>query len=101
MTTDTLRPAHGVRSASSSGGRRRGPRLGRLRPGAGRQHHAGPATYVLLAVAAVVSLFPLYWTLVAASQDNTRVTQTPPPFLPGPHLFENLGKAWRDAALGK
>jgi cellobiose transport system permease protein len=39
--------------------------------------------------------------MVAASTDNTRVTQTPPPFLPGPHLLDNLAKAWQDAALGK
>ncbi len=80
------------------------PRVARRRllsPKAGRQHHAGPVAYILLAVAALVSLFPLYWTMVAASSDNTRVTQTPPPFLPGPHLLENLGKAWQDAALGK
>ncbi|MGO4429629.1 carbohydrate ABC transporter permease, partial [Streptomyces sp. MCAF7] len=72
-----------------------------LRPRAGRQHHAGPVAYVLLGLATVFSLFPLYFTVVAASSDNTRVTQTPPPFLPGPHLFDNLGKAWQDAALGK
>ncbi|MEV4998304.1 carbohydrate ABC transporter permease [Streptomyces niveus] len=72
-----------------------------LRPGAGRTHHAGPLAYLLLGIAALVSLFPLYWTVVAASTDNTRVAQTPPPFLPGPNLLKNLGIAWQDAALGK
>lgn len=107
MTTDSIpvqaadvRPgtARRARKGAPSGGRRR-----RLfaHPRAGRQHHAGPVAYILLGLAAVFSLFPLYWTMVAASTDNTRVTQTPPPFLPGPHLLENLGKAWRDAALGK
>ncbi|MEU0280676.1 carbohydrate ABC transporter permease [Streptomyces sp. NPDC088147] len=77
-------------------------RFGRvLRPGAGRQHHAGPLAYLLLGFAALVSLFPLYWTMVAASTDNTRVSQTPPPFLPGPNLFTNLGTAWQDAAMGR
>ncbi|GEC10584.1 sugar ABC transporter permease [Streptomyces spinoverrucosus] len=98
MTTDTLQARRDV--TPTTPGRRRRLRLPAA-IGAGRQHHAGPATYVLLTVAAVLSLFPLYWTMVAASSDNTRVTQTPPPFLPGPHLFENLGKAWQDAALGK
>jgi cellobiose transport system permease protein len=79
--------------------RRSGRRL--LRPRAGRQHHAGPLTYVLLAVMAIVSIFPLYWTMVAASTDNTRVSQTPPPFLPGPNLFSNLARAWDEAAMGK
>ncbi|MEU5320396.1 carbohydrate ABC transporter permease [Streptomyces sp. NPDC021056] len=107
MTTDSIpvqatdaRPgtAWKTRKATPSGERRR--RLFR-HPGAGRQHHAGPVAYILLGIAALFSLFPLYWTMVAASTDNTRVTQTPPPFLPGPHLLENLGKAWQDAALGK
>ncbi|MFD3498110.1 carbohydrate ABC transporter permease [Streptomyces sp. NPDC058676] len=107
MTTDSIpvqtadaRPGTGrkTRKATPSGERRR--RLFR-HPGAGRQHHAGPVAYILLGLAALFSLFPLYWTMVAASTDNTRVTQTPPPFLPGPHLLDNLGKAWQDAALGK
>ncbi|MEV4947340.1 carbohydrate ABC transporter permease [Streptomyces sp. NPDC053755] len=68
---------------------------------AGRQHHAGPLAYVLLSITAVVSIFPLYWTLVAASTDNTRVSQTPPPLLPGPNLFGNLARAWDEAAMGK
>ncbi|MFJ4922937.1 carbohydrate ABC transporter permease [Streptomyces sp. NPDC088725] len=72
-----------------------------LRPGAGRQHHAGPLAYILLGIAALASLFPLYWTMVAASTDNTRVSQTPPPFVPGPNLFENLGRAWREASMGQ
>ncbi|WP_028804643.1 carbohydrate ABC transporter permease [Streptomyces sp. 142MFCol3.1] len=79
------------------------PRTARrlLRIRAGRQHHAGPLAYVLLAVMAIVSVFPLYWTMVAASTDNTRVSQTPPPFLPGPNLFSNLARAWDEAAMGK
>ncbi|WP_327188395.1 carbohydrate ABC transporter permease [Streptomyces xinghaiensis] len=73
----------------------------RLRPRAGRQHHAGPLSYALLILAALLSVFPLYWTMVAASTDNTRVSQTPPPFLPGPNLFKNLAAAWEDAAMGQ
>ncbi|MFJ9542713.1 carbohydrate ABC transporter permease [Streptomyces sp. NPDC101225] len=79
----------------SGGGRRL------LRVRAGRQHHIGPLGYVLLAVMAIVSIFPLYWTMVAASTDNTRVSQTPPPFLPGSNLFHNLARAWDEAAMGK
>lgn len=72
-----------------------------FRPGAGRQHHAGPLSYILLGIVAILSIFPLYWTMVAASTDNTRVSQTPPPFLPGPNLFTNLARAWDEAAMGK
>ncbi|MBQ0997108.1 carbohydrate ABC transporter permease [Streptomyces nigra] len=101
MTTQSLpvrtdAPARTPEPTTGRGGRRR-----LLRMRAGRQHHAGPLAYVLLAVMAILSIFPLYWTMVAASTDNTRVSQTPPPFLPGPNLFSNLARAWDEAAMGK
>ncbi|MEE1798524.1 carbohydrate ABC transporter permease [Streptomyces sp. NPDC101062] len=102
MTTDIAQVRAGVRDRTDpppAPARRRFGRI--LRPGAGRQHHAGPLAYTLLGFAALVSLFPLYWTMVAASTDNTRISQTPPPFLPGPNLFKNLGTAWTDAAMGR
>ncbi|MEU5181454.1 carbohydrate ABC transporter permease [Streptomyces longwoodensis] len=101
MTLHSL-PAQNAAAGPAAPGKA-APRGGRrlLRVRAGRQHHAGPLTYVLLVVMAVLSLFPLYWTMVAASTDNTRVSQTPPPFLPGPNLFSNLARAWDEAAMGK
>ncbi|MEU3292866.1 carbohydrate ABC transporter permease [Streptomyces longwoodensis] len=101
MTLHSL-PAQNATAGPAPAGKA-APRSGRrlLRQRAGRQHHAGPLTYVLLVVMAVLSLFPLYWTMVAASTDNTRVSQTPPPFLPGPNLFSNLARAWDEAAMGK
>lgn len=102
MTTDTAPLRGHVKGRPDRTPPPTGNRLGRvLRPGAGRQHHAGPLAYILLSLAALVSLFPLYWTMVAASTDNTRVSQTPPPFVPGPNLLKNLATAWQDAALGK
>ncbi|MEU3546547.1 carbohydrate ABC transporter permease [Streptomyces longwoodensis] len=101
MTLHSL-PAQNATAGPAPAGKA-APRSGRrlLRQRAGRQHHAGPLTYVLLVVMAVLSIFPLYWTMVAASTDNTRVSQTPPPFLPGPNLFSNLARAWDEAAMGK
>ncbi|MFE9423583.1 carbohydrate ABC transporter permease [Kitasatospora sp. NPDC006697] len=64
---------------------------------AGRTHDAGPLTYVVLIVVALVSLFPLYWTLVAASTDTHRVVSSPPPLIPGPNLFKNLSYVWHNA----
>ncbi|WP_327659813.1 MULTISPECIES: carbohydrate ABC transporter permease [unclassified Streptomyces] len=100
MTTDTAPVRTGARGRDvverAAPARRR-----RLRQGAGKQHHAGPLTYVLLGFTALVSLFPLYWTLVAASSDSARISRTPPPFLPGPNLFSNLSRAWTEAAMGK
>ncbi|MGO4455787.1 carbohydrate ABC transporter permease [Streptomyces sp. M-16] len=77
------------------------PRARRLRPSAGRQHHAGPLTYVLLGLAALVSLFPLYWNLVAASHTGERVVKAPAPLLPGPRLFDNLSFAWNQVDMGE
>ncbi|WP_035795190.1 carbohydrate ABC transporter permease [Kitasatospora mediocidica] len=64
---------------------------------AGRQHHAGPLTYLVLIMVALASLFPLYWTLVAASTDAHRVVSSPPPLLPGGNLFHNLAYVWHNA----
>ncbi|GGO88826.1 carbohydrate ABC transporter permease [Wenjunlia tyrosinilytica] len=72
----------------------------RLRPGAGRQLHGGPVTFVVLAVAAIVSLFPLYWTVVAASTSNNRITRTPPPLVPGANLAHNLKEAYTQVHMG-
>ncbi len=101
MTTQSLpaRTDAPARTPAARASGRGGRRL--LRQRAARQHHAGPLAYVLLAVMAILSIFPLYWTMVAASTDNTRVSQTPPPFLPGPNLFSNLARAWDEAAMGK
>ncbi|HET6859283.1 MAG TPA: carbohydrate ABC transporter permease [Streptomyces sp.] len=101
MSTDSLQAPSRTAKRPSTAPFRSGSRLPSLRMKAGRQHHAGPVAYVLLGIVALTSLFPLYWTMVAASTDNTRVTQTPPPFLPGPNLFHNLSRAWTEAALGK
>ncbi|MEU4210509.1 carbohydrate ABC transporter permease [Streptomyces sp. NPDC026206] len=67
---------------------------------AGRQLHAGPVTYGVLAVFTVGSLSPLVWTAVAASGDSARLARTPPPFWFGGGLVRNLGSAWSDAGMG-
>jgi len=63
--------------------------------------HAGPIAYVILALFTIGSLLPLVWTAIAASRDNQRLAQTPPPFWFGGNLFHNLDIAWNDANLGK
>lgn len=68
--------------------------------GAGKQLHAGPVTYTVLVVFALVSLAPLVWTAIAASRTNTRLAQTPPPLWFGGNLFRNLQTAWDQAGLG-
>lgn len=73
----------------------------RFGPRAGRQDHAGPVTYAVLVVAALVSLFPLYWTVVAASSTDTQIVQPPTELLPGSHLIDNLRIAWDQVHMGQ
>ncbi|MDX3095429.1 carbohydrate ABC transporter permease [Streptomyces sp. ME01-24h] len=73
----------------------------RLKLGAGQQLKGGPLTYAALVIVGLGSIFPLYWTLVAASHDQQRVLDTPPPLVPGGRLWSNLQSAWEQANLGK
>jgi cellobiose transport system permease protein len=74
-------------SAAASLPRRRGrrTRVGYLQ--------AGPVAYAVLGLAAVVSMFPIYWSIVAASTSNAEIVRVPPPLLPGRNLAANLDKA--------
>ncbi|UWE10577.1 carbohydrate ABC transporter permease [Actinacidiphila bryophytorum] len=64
------------------------------RPSAGARQHAGPLTYLALAAVSIVSLFPLYFAVTAASSTQSRIARTPPPLLPGGHLLQNLRTVW-------
>ncbi|WP_265567589.1 carbohydrate ABC transporter permease [Streptomyces hygroscopicus] len=75
----------------------RGPKAAR----AGGQAYAGPFAYAVLVLFSIGSLFPLVWTAIAASRDNNRLAQTPPPFWFGSNLLDHLKIAWTDADLGK
>lgn len=80
------------------------PRRGRRRSKASRAGgtlHAGPVAYIILALFTIGSLFPLVWTAIAASRDNQRLAQTPPPLWFGGNLFDKLEIAWNDANLGE
>jgi cellobiose transport system permease protein len=68
-------------------------RLGRSRPKlrvARRFRGAGPFTYLFLIVVAIASLFPLYWSFVVASHDNSAIAAYPPVVTPGPELWHNI-----------
>ncbi|MFJ8081341.1 carbohydrate ABC transporter permease [Streptomyces sp. NPDC096205] len=94
MTT-TLTPPR--KSTAPPKARTRGLRAAR----AGGTLHAGPVAYIVLALFTIGSLFPLVWTAIAASRDNQRLAQTPPPLWFGSNLFDNLELAWTDANLGE
>ncbi len=69
--------------------------------GAGRQLAAGRWTYAVLSVVALLSVVPLYWTVVAASRSNAEIASTPPPFVPGNSLFDNIGHAMETVDMVK
>ncbi|MDF2047616.1 MULTISPECIES: carbohydrate ABC transporter permease [Microbacterium] len=47
--------------------------------------------YGVLSAGAFISLFPLYWLVVMASNSTSDIYTTPPTFVPGPRLFDNIG----------
>ncbi|MEU0744364.1 carbohydrate ABC transporter permease [Streptomyces sp. NPDC006134] len=95
--TKTAAPHPGTAPLPASAGTGRN----RFKIGAGGQLKGGPFTYLILAVVGLGSVFPLYWTLVAASHDQQRVLDSPPPLVPGGRLLNNLEAAWEQANLGK
>ena len=48
------------------------------------------AVVALLAVGAIVSLFPFYWMAVSATHSTADLFTSPPPFVPGGQILENL-----------
>jgi len=68
---------------------------------AGKHLDAGPLTYVMLALVGLGSIFPIYWTIVAASHPNSDIAKVSPPLLPGSELFSNISKALDQVDMGK
>jgi cellobiose transport system permease protein len=95
MTSTVDRPvgrreATGVRVAPASTGR-----------SARTTMQAGPGTYVALIVVTLLSVFPLYYTIVMASHTNAELAAKTPPFLPSGALFGNIRQALELAPLNK
>src|SRR6266540_6573220 len=57
-------------------------------------------TYGLLMVIVLVSAFPLYWSVVVSSRDQSAVGSYPPPLVPGGSLWDNLSKAFEQGNFG-
>jgi len=75
-------------------------RLPRRRRHLGRRfQRAGPATYVFLLVVAAASMFPLYWSFVVASHDNSAVAAYPPVLTPGGELWHNIGRLFNSGEV--
>lgn len=63
----------------------------------------GRLAYLTLVAVLFFSGFPLYYSIVVASRDNSALAQVPPPLLPGANLVENVERVFAtvpfDAAL--
>lgn len=60
---------------------------------------AGPLTYVLLVLVSLASVFPLYWSFVVASHDNSAIGAYPPVLTPGGNLRENLSRLFNSGEV--
>ncbi len=68
--------------------------------GAGGQRAAGWLTYSILTLVFLLSIFPFFWTIVAASTSNTEINKVPPNLIPGPNLIKNFHAALTNVNMG-
>jgi cellobiose transport system permease protein len=50
--------------------------------------------YLTLVAVAFFSAFPLYWSVIVASHDNSALGQVPPPMVPGGQLLGNIERVF-------
>ena len=62
---------------------------------------AGPVTYVLLGLTALLFVLPFYYMVVVASRTMAEVNQVPPPLTPGGNLLHNVRAALEQQNIGK
>ncbi|NUT32948.1 MAG: carbohydrate ABC transporter permease [Hamadaea sp.] len=55
---------------------------------------AGKLTYLTLVGILLFSTFPLYFSLVVASEDNSALSAVPPPLIPGVNLVANVRRVF-------
>jgi cellobiose transport system permease protein len=84
-----------VATSSSTARRRSRRRLTTTR----RFESAGPFTYLFLLLIAILSFFPLYWSVVVASHDNSAIAEYPPVTTPGTQLFHNIGRVFNSGEV--
>jgi cellobiose transport system permease protein len=75
------------------------PRRRRRGPVSRRFGSAGPGTYAVLLLVIAASLFPLYWSFVVASHDNSAIGAYPPVLTPGRHFWTNLHRLFSSDAV--
>ena len=68
---------------------------------AGAQLRGSWVTYTVVSLVALVSVFPLYYTIVMASHTNAEMAASTPPLLPSGSLWHNIHLALQLAPLNK
>jgi cellobiose transport system permease protein len=71
----------------------RPPMARRVAGASTRLWQASPLTYLALIMAIVLSIFPIVWSFIVASRDNSAVYSIPPPLTPGDNLDDNISRA--------
>lgn len=56
--------------------------------------------YLTLSGVTLLSAFPLYFSVVVASQDNSALGKVPPPLLPGANLIANVKRVFETVPFG-
>ena len=64
----------------------------RFRRGSARLWEASPLTYLALVVACLLSIFPIVWSFIIASRDNSAIYDIPPPLVPGGNFLDNTSR---------
>jgi cellobiose transport system permease protein len=59
------------------------------------------ATYVVLAVTVLLSVFPFYWMFVVASNDTAAINNVPPALLPGSNFLDNAAAVFERVPFGR
>ena len=59
----------------------------------------GPLTYIVLALIAVLSIFPLYWSFVVASHNSSAASSYPPVMTPGTQLWHNISRLFNSGEV--
>jgi cellobiose transport system permease protein len=65
-----------------------------------RGYRPGRLAYLTLLAVLFFSGFPLYFSVVVASQDNSALGRIPPPVLPGANLVDNIRRVFETVPFG-
>lgn len=57
--------------------------------------------YVALALAAILSLLPLYWLAISAFKTQPQIFTLPPSFLPVPPILDNFRQVWNETLIAR